>query len=126
MDDQRDLKVSDLMKMQVDLWEKYREAWDPMEAKYGRHSLLWMIEEIGEVIAIIKKKGDGAIMENSIVRQSFLEELSDVIMYFIDTLLRYGITPHEISGAYIKKHIYNMERDYKGENDRLLSGSADE
>ena len=52
----RNITIMDMMKMQMALWECNKEKWSPMEAKYGRESLLWMIEEIGEVIAIIKKK----------------------------------------------------------------------
>lgn len=40
-----------------------QKRWSPMEPKYGRDSLLWMIEEIGEVIAIVKKKKEYEIME---------------------------------------------------------------
>ncbi len=81
----------------------------------GRHFILWMIEEIGESIAIIKKKGDAAIIEDESVRKAFCEEMSDVLMYFNDTLLRYGITPKEISEAYIAKHERNMGRNYAEE-----------
>ena len=95
------------------LWEIHKDKWSPMEAKYGRNFLLWMIEEMGEVISIIKKKGDNAIMSNKDVRKAFVEEMSDVLMYYNDTLLRYGITPDEISSAYIEKHNRNMERNFQ-------------
>lgn len=88
-----DLKISDMMSMQKKLFELHKDTWPPMEAEYGRHFILWMIEEIGESIAIIKKKGDAAIMEDESVRRAFCEEMSDVLMYFNDTLLRYSITP---------------------------------
>ena len=94
---EKDLNISDMMKMQLELWEVNKDRWSPMEAKYGRNFLLWMIEEVGEVIAIIKKKGDNAIMEDESIRSSFVEEMSDVLMYYNETLLRYGITAEEIS-----------------------------
>ena len=112
---EKDLNISDMMKMQLELWEVNKDRWSPMEAKYGRNFLLWMIEEVGEVIAIIKKKGDNAIMEDESIRSSFVEEMSDVLMYYNETLLRYGITAEEISSAYVKKHNKNMERNYKEE-----------
>lgn len=74
-----------------------------------------MIEEIGECIAILKKKGDAAVVENPAVRAHFIEETADVLMYFIDTLLHYQITPEELSRAYAAKHDRNMARDYSGE-----------
>lgn len=113
MNEKNDINFTDMMEMQKELWELHKDSWSPMEAKYGRNFLLWMVEEMGEVIAIIKKKGDNAIMEDMEIRKEFLEELSDVLMYYNDTLLRYGITPDEISTAYIEKHNKNMKRGYK-------------
>ena len=49
------------------------------------------------------------------VRKAFCEEMSDVLMYFHDTLLRYGISAEEISNAYIEKHERNMGRNYTEE-----------
>lgn len=109
------IKISDMMDMQMELWEQHKDKWSPMEAEYGRNFILWMMEEMGECIAIIKKKGDTAIMEEKSVRSAFVEELSDVLMYYFDILLRYGVTPEEISNAYIKKHNKNMGRDYQSE-----------
>ena len=117
-----DLKISDIMDMQTMLWKKHERKWDPMEAEYARNSLLWMMEEVGEVIAIIKKKGDNAILHNEVVRESFLEEMSDVIMYLADTLLRYKVGYEEISEAFIRKYEHNMGRNFKQENDKFLSG----
>lgn len=113
MSEKNDINFTNMMEMQKELWELHKDSWSPMEAKYGRNFLLWMVEEMGEVIAIIKKKGDNAIMEDMEIRKDFLEELSDVLMYYNDTLLRYGITPDEISTAYIEKHNKNMKRGYK-------------
>lgn len=107
-----DLKVSEMMNMQKNLYEQHKNKWSPLEAQYGRNFILWMMEEIGECIAIIKKKGDRAIMEDAAVRKAFCEEMSDVLMYFNDTLLRYGITADEISSAYVEKHEKNMGRNY--------------
>lgn len=117
---EQDMKISEMMKMQMELWEENKEKWSPMEAKYGRNMLLWMVEELGEVISIIKKKGDNEIMTNEQVRKAFLEEMSDVLMYYNDTLLRYGVTANEISTAYIEKHNKNMKRKYKDEWNKLL------
>lgn len=111
----KDIKISEMMKMQKELWEENKENWSPMEAKYGRNFLLWMIEEMGEVISIIKKKGDNEIMTNQEVRKAFVEEMSDILMYYNDTLLRYGITANEISTAYLQKHNKNMKRNYNEE-----------
>ncbi len=110
-----DLKISEMMEMQMELWELNKEKWSPMEPSYGKSSLLWMIEEIGEVIAIIKKKKEHEILENEEVRSKFVEEFADVYMYLTDTLLRYKISPEEISSAYMNKHMTNMNRNYQKE-----------
>lgn len=53
-----DIKISDMMRMQVNLWEQHKDTWSPMEAKFGRNFILWMMEEMGECIAIIKGTSD--------------------------------------------------------------------
>lgn len=111
----RDICISDMMNMQWNLWEAHKNSWSPMTPEYARDSMLFMIEEIGECIAIMKKKGNASIVGDSQVRTHFVEEMSDVLMYFIDTLLRYGITSDEISSAYIEKHNHNLKRDYTSE-----------
>ena len=114
-----DIKISDMMQMQQELWELHKDKWSPMEPKFGRNFVLYMVEELGECIAVIKKKGDTAIAEVPAVRAHFVEEMSDVLMYYMDTLLRYGITPEELSEAFIRKHCKNMGRDYDGEYQKL-------
>ena len=110
-----DLKISEMLKMQRALWEKHKDTWSPLEPEYARNSILWMIEELGEVIAIIKKRGESEIIKDEALRSDFVTELADVYMYFNDVLLRYGITAEEISEAYLTKHIKNMGRDYDKE-----------
>ena len=41
---------------------------------------------------------------------------------FNDVLLRYHVTPEEISEAYRKKHNLNMARDYEQEYKELYNG----
>lgn len=53
-----DLKISDMMQLQRELFEPHKEKWHPMEPEYGRDFILYMMEEVGETIAILKKKGD--------------------------------------------------------------------
>lgn len=115
-----ELAISDMMQMQRELWALHRDSWSPMEPKYGRDFILWMLEEIGESIAIIKKKGDQAIAQTPNVRAAFLEEMCDVLMYYFDTLLRYGVTPEELSAAYSRKHAKNMNRNFQKEYQEKL------
>ena len=110
-----DLKISEMLLMQKELFEPHKDKWPPMEPEAGRNFLLFMVEEMGEAIAIIKKKGDKAIMDDKKVRAAFCEEMADVLMYYNDTLLRYGVTAEEISNAYLEKHAKNMGRDYSEE-----------
>ncbi len=62
-----------------------------------------MTGELGEVIDVLKKNGVDLVMQDPAVRAHFTEELSDVLMYFSDVLLSYGITPSELRTAYRKK-----------------------
>ena len=76
----------------------------------GRDTLLWMLIEAGEAADIIKKRGDQPIVEDPEIRHHFVEELCDVMMYFNDLLLIYGITPEELEKVYREKHQRNMSR----------------
>jgi len=77
---------------------------------------------VGEVIAVLKKKGHEAILEDPAVRQAFLSEMADVLMYYHDVLLRFHVTPEEISLAYADKHGYDMQRDYEREYKEQYNG----
>lgn len=61
---------------------------------------MWLIGEIGEVIDVVKKNGDIRSAEDIAVRNDLVGELSDVLMYFNDVLLCYGITSFHISKLY--------------------------
>lgn len=115
-----DLKLSEIISMQKELQEKYKGKWTPLSVENGRSSLLWMIEEMGEVISIIKKRGENDIMKDETVRVAFVEELVDVMMFYNDALICYGITSEELSDAFVKKHLKNMDRDFIGEHKRYL------
>ena len=52
-----DLRVSEMLELSYSIWEKHIDSWSPMEPQYAKTFILYMIEEIGESIAIIKKKG---------------------------------------------------------------------
>lgn len=112
----KDLSISEMQKMQLELYEVNKEKWNDMEPKAAKSHILYMIEEIGECISIIKKKGIDAVMENPEVRSRFIEEITDVQNYYIEVLNRLRITPEEYSKAYIDKHNSNMNRNYEKDN----------
>ena len=86
-------------------------------------SLLWSIDELGEVIAILKKKGAAAVMDNESVRAHFTEEIADVFMYLFDMMECYGITAEEFTEAFLAKFQRNLGRDWR-ENDALYEKSG--
>lgn len=96
--------------MQKELQEKYKAKWPKVEPKQGRNMLLWMMAEAGEMADIMKKQGDKAIMDDLEARKHFIEEMSDVLMYFNDIMLCYNISPEELEWVYLDKHKENMER----------------
>ena len=108
----KDLQFSEILRMQHELWEKHAHEWSPLEPKYARNSLLWMLGEIGEVIEIIKKCEEEKIEADADIKRAFTEELCDVLMYFGDVLLRYEITAEMLAEAYVRKHNKNMQRSF--------------
>ncbi len=99
-----------MQRIQRELQEKYRGKWTPLSPETGQNSLLWLMIELGEVADIIKKKGSAKVMEDSSVRADFIEELADVLMYYNDVMLCFGISVEELKGIYLEKHRRNMER----------------
>lgn len=116
-----DLCFEEILEMQRNLQAAHAHEWTPLSPAHGRDSLLWMIGEAGEVSSLIKKRGDGDIMENEAVRDAFIEEMSDVLMYYGDVMLCYGISAKELGDAYRRKHKRNLTRDYQSESDTLIN-----
>lgn len=121
-----DLNILNMMDMSYKLWEKHKDTWSPMEPKVGKNFILYMIEEIGEVIAIIKKKGEDKIMNEPEVRDRFVEEMGDVLMYFIDTLNRFKVSSEEFSKRYVEKYRSNMKRDYDKQYKKYIEGAKED
>ena len=97
-----------MLEIQKELQDKYH--WCDMIPENGHRSVLWGVGEFGEIIDIIKKCGDDAIMNDPETRTEFIREIVDVMMYLMDTSLCYNITAEEISKVYEEKHAYNMTR----------------
>ena len=112
-----DGKISQFLKMQHDL--AVEKGWiDGRTPENAPFSILWSIDELGEAIAIIKKKGADGIMDNESVREHFVEEVADTFMYLFDMMECYGITADEFTRAYVKKYERNMGRSWH-ENDAM-------
>ena len=105
-----DFGINEMLEMQKALQEKYKDQWKPICPERGKDQLLWMIGEIGEVIDIIKKHGAEKANVDKALRGHLIEELADVLMYYNDVLLCYGITPKELKETYIRKFEKNMNR----------------
>ena len=86
-----DFTVNEMLEMQKKLQENYKNRWEPINPETGKNKLLWMIGEIGEVIDIIKKNRAHIVMEDREFRKDFVEEMTDVLMYYGDVMLCYGI-----------------------------------
>ena len=69
-----------------------------------------MIGEVGEVIDIVKKNGAEKAAQDTELRSCLVEEMADVLMYYNDVLLCYGITAEELKKAYMEKAERNMVR----------------
>jgi NTP pyrophosphatase (non-canonical NTP hydrolase) len=102
--------ISEMQEMQKALQEKYKHKWEPICPEIGQNKLLWMIGEIGEVIDIVKKNGGEVACSDAEIRKDLIEEMADVLMYFNDVMLCYGITEEELKKAYTEKFQRNMTR----------------
>lgn len=102
--------MQEMLEMQTQLQQKYKDKWEPIGPQTGGNKLLWLIAELGEVIDIVKKKGPDCIMDDAAVRHDFVEEMADVLMYFGDVMNCFGITEDELKQAYTDKFHRNMTR----------------
>ena len=102
--------ISEMLEMQKALQEKYKNTWKPIGPDRGQDQLLWMIGEMGEVIDIVKKNGGEKACQDPELREHLIEEMADVLMYYNDILLCYGITEEELKTAYVNKYEKNMKR----------------
>ena len=105
-----DFGMNEMLEMQRALQEQYKNKWKPINPERGKDQLLWMIGEIGEVIDIIKKHGGDAASQDKELRSHLIEEMVDVLMYYNDVLLCYGISAEELKQSYISKFEKNMKR----------------
>ena len=96
--------------MQKTLQDKYKDIWEPISPETGKNKMLWMIGEIGEVIDIVKKHGDLESSTDPELRRDLVEEMADVLMYYNDVMLCYGISAEELKKSYTEKFKKNMTR----------------
>ena len=105
-----ELTLQEMQEMQRRLQERYRDKWGGLSPEKAVRMLLWLYGELGEAADVIKKQGDGKIIADPLVRQHFIEELCDAMMYFNDVLLCFDISPEEFQKIYREKHNTNMNR----------------
>ena len=105
-----DFGINEMQEMQKRLQNKYKNIWEPITPENGKNKLLWMIGEIGEVIDIIKKNGDLKACSDTKLRENLIEEMADVLMYYNDVMLCYGISVDELKQSYMKQFEKNMKR----------------
>lgn len=105
-----DFSMNEMQEMQKALQEKYKQKWEPICPAAGQNKLLWMIGEVGEVIDIVKKNGAAEAVGKEELRKHLVEEMADVLMYYNDVMLCYGITAEELKTAYMEKFEKNMKR----------------
>ena len=108
------MNMRDWMDIQNALQEKYKGVWEGNSPGTAQHHLLYAVEEIGEVSAIMKKRSPEAIVADDQVRAHFCEEMADVFMYLTD------VTAEEFDAAYRAKAERNMRRDFPGEHRQYL------
>lgn len=97
-----DFSINEMQEMQKTLQDQYKDRWEPISPETGKNKLLWMIGEVGEVIDIVKKHGGVKASADVGLRNELIEELADVLMYYNDVLLCYGISVEELKESYQK------------------------
>ena len=107
---EEDFGIREMQALQTRLQERYRDQWEPVCPETSRNRLLWMCGEVGEVIDIVKKHTPAQVCADPALRSPLVEELADVLMYYNDVLLCYGISEEELKEAYTTKFEKNRNR----------------
>lgn len=107
------ITINEMIDYSQRLWEKHKDEWAPMEPGYAYIFLLWLIGELGEVVEVIKKEGQEAVVRNRKVRHKMIEEIVDCFAYLVEVMNRFKISGGEFSQEYHKKMRYNLRRKYK-------------
>lgn len=102
--------IGQMQEMQRILQDRYKHKWKKICPEIGQNKLLWMIGEIGEVIDLVKKNGSEKVCTDETIRCLLIEEMADVLMYYNDVMLCYGITEEELKKSYADKFEKNMNR----------------
>ena len=105
-----DFSINEMQEMQKELQEKYKDKWEAICPENKKNKLLWMIGEIGEVIDIVKKHGGEKASTDTDLRLDLVEEMADILMYYNDIMLCYGISAEELKNSYTKKFKRNLDR----------------
>ena len=114
------LTIQDLMDIQMALQEKYKGIWEGDTPDTAKNHLLYAVEEIGEVSAILKKRTAQAVVSDPAVRAHFCEEMADVFMYLTDVMLCCQVSAEEFEKAYRAKAERNLKRDFVNEHKHYL------
>ena len=99
----------EMQQIQKELHGKYKE-WGGLPPEKAIEKLLWAYIEMGEVGDVIKKNSSEDILKDGEIREHFIEEMCDVMMYLNDVMLCYNVSPEEIEKIYTEKHCRNMKR----------------
>lgn len=118
------LTVQEMMEYQLRLQEKYAGVWEGDNPGTAKHHLLYAVEEIGEVSAILKKRGALEVTRDAALRAHLCEEMADVFMYLNDVLLCCGVTAEEFASAYHEKMERNLQRDFPKEHQAYLKSEG--
>ena len=73
-----DFGINEMLDMQKRLQDQYKDKWkwEKLSPEAGKHKLLWMIGEIGEVIDIVKKhRRDIEASHDTEIRKDLVEEM---------------------------------------------------
>ncbi len=106
----KELTVDEMQRLQRELHEAYGDDWAPLCPDQAIPSFLWMLGEAGEVIDVMKKEGIDAVIHDPDTHAFFTEEVCDVLMYLMDTMLCLSVTPEEIADAFRQKQQKNLHR----------------
>lgn len=69
-----------------------------------------MLGEAGEVVDVLKKNSLETLLQPGPAREHLVEEMTDTLMFFVDTMACMQVSAEELAKAYREKHERNVRR----------------
>ena len=106
------MTIQEMLDLQNRLYDKCGRAnrWLTYTPDNAQLHWLYMLGEAGEVVDVLKKNSLETLLQPGPAREHLVEEMTDTLMFFVDTMACMQVSAEELAKAYREKHARNVRR----------------